>query len=70
MVSYVKFQSINCGKIKQMKVKFTYNEPRFGDMEIVTDGASPTWTDEEIINEIEAAFPEAIDIEVLEITNG
>lgn len=45
-----------------MKVKFAYNEPRFGDIEI----EGPSLTDEEIVKEIEMSYPEAIDIELLE----
>lgn len=48
-----------------MKVRFAYNEPRIGDFEI--DGE---WSELEIIKEIEEVFPEAIDIEILEVIDA
>lgn len=44
-----------------MLVKFTYNEPRIGEFEIDND----SFTEEEIIKQLEEQFPEAIDIEII-----
>lgn len=46
------------------KIKFTYNEPRIGDMEIE---GSDKLTFDEILKHIEQTYPEAIDIEILEV---
>ena len=51
-------------------VKFAYNMPMFGDIEIEEDDMPSTkWPDEDIIKLIEKQFPEAIDIEILEVIN-
>lgn len=43
------------------KVKFAYNEPRFGDFEATED-----MSEEDIMQAIEESYPEAIDIEITE----
>jgi len=45
------------------KVKFAYNEPRIEEIEV----EDSTLSDEDLIREIEAMYPEAIDIEILEV---
>lgn len=45
------------------KVRFAYNEPMIGMFE--NDG--PDMTVEEILKEIEIDYPEAIDVEIIEI---
>ncbi len=44
------------------RYRFAYNEPRLGDIEI----EGPDLTEEDILRSIEEAYPEAIDIEILE----
>lgn len=50
------------------KIKFAYNEPRIGDIEI----EGPDMNEEDILRLIEDQYPEAIDVEVIEteIING
>ena len=48
------------------KVKFTYTTPMIG--EFTNDG--PDMDEASIVYEIEQDYPEAIDIEIIEIVNG
>lgn len=50
------------------KIKFAYNEPRIGDIEI----EGPDMIEEDVLQIIEEQYPEAIDVEILEteIING
>lgn len=43
--------------------RFAYNEPRIGNIEVT----GPRLSNEEIMKQIEESFPEAIDIEILDI---
>ena len=45
-----------------MKAKFAYNWPQFGEVEV-----NQEMTEEEIIKCIEQSYPEAVDVEILEI---
>lgn len=44
------------------KIKFAYNEPRIGDIDI----EGPDMTEEDILRIIEDSYPEAIDVEIIE----
>lgn len=55
-------------ELNMQKIKFQYDEPRYGDIEI--DG--PDMAEEDILRLIEEQYPEAINVEILEteIING
>lgn len=48
-----------------IKAKFAYSEPRLGDIEV--EGDITEDINEFLIDTIERAYPEAIDIEILEV---
>ena len=49
-------------------IKFAYNQPMFGEIEMRGEFET-SHPDEELIELVEKSYPEAIDIEILEVIN-
>lgn len=48
-----------------VRAKFSYDEPRFGSIEI--EGDTTGIDNDFVIDQIERMYPEAVDIEIIEI---